>query len=108
MTLMIPSANNDAIKAQQQPTHQAPLRRPITTAPDGPARHDPRSAPSGLRHLPRQTSLSGVSSYAAATIKAAPAAQRPARSQARASPATRPPANATANAATPAPAQVTR
>src|SRR5213593_1210360 len=66
MTLMIPSAKNDAISAQQQPTHQAPFFMPMRSAPDQPSRQEPSKRPSGLRHLPRQTSLSGVSSYAAA------------------------------------------
>ena len=59
---MTPSANSDAISAQQQPTHQAPFFAPICSAPAGPSRHEPSRKPSGLRHLPRQTSLSGVSS----------------------------------------------
>ena len=62
VTLMTPRAKSDAIRAQQQPTHHAPFLAPMRTAPDHPSRHDPRRAPSGLRHLPRQTSLSGVSS----------------------------------------------
>src|SRR5689334_10190589 len=61
-TLMTPRANSDAIKAQQHPTHQAPFVAPIRTAPEPPSRHDPSSTPSGLRHLPRQTSFSGVTS----------------------------------------------
>src|SRR3954452_11118184 len=61
--LMIPSAKNDAINAQQQPTHQAPFVAPIRNAPERPARQEPSNIPSGLRHLPRQASLRGVSSY---------------------------------------------
>jgi len=61
-TLMIPSANSDAISAQQHPTHQAPFRTPIDSAPRTPPRQVRISAPSGLRHLFRHTSLSGVSS----------------------------------------------
>ena len=60
--LMTPRANSDAIRAQQQPTHQAPFLIPMRSAPDHPSRHDPRSRPSGLRHLLRQTFFSGVSS----------------------------------------------
>jgi hypothetical protein len=60
-TLITPRANSDAIKAQQQPTHQAPFFIPIYRAPNSPSRQDPRSMPSGLRHLPRHTSLSGDS-----------------------------------------------
>ena len=67
VTLMIPSAKSEAMRAQQQPTHQAPFPAPIRSAPDGPSRHEPSSVPSGLRHLPRQTSFNGVSSYTAAT-----------------------------------------
>ena len=62
VTLMTPKANSEAIKAQQQPTHHAPFVAPMRSAPDQPSRHDPRSAPSGLRHLPRHAFLSGVSS----------------------------------------------
>src|SRR5712691_4275137 len=78
-TLMIPSAKNDAISAQQQPTHQPPFFSPMRSAPDQPSRQEPSNRPSGLRHLPRQTSLSGVSSYAAAIRSVAAATQRPAR-----------------------------
>jgi hypothetical protein len=39
--LMIPSAKNDAINAQQQPTHQAPFFTPICKAPDQPSRQEP-------------------------------------------------------------------
>ena len=60
--LITPSAKSDAISAQQQPTHQAPCLAPISTAPDRPSRQEPSKKPSGLRHLPRQASLSGVSS----------------------------------------------
>ena len=60
--LMTPSAKSDAMSAQQQPTHQAPCIAPIRKDPDRPSRHDPSRKPSGLRHFPRQTSLSGVSS----------------------------------------------
>src|SRR5437763_8648173 len=106
--LMTPSAKSDAISAQQQPTHQAPFFRPMRSAPAQPSRQEPSNRPSGLRHLPRQTFLSGVSSYAAATTSVAAATQRPARSHERTSPAIRPPANATAKASTPAAAHVTR
>ena len=34
--LITPSANSDAISAQQQPTHQAPCRTPIRSAPEAP------------------------------------------------------------------------
>jgi hypothetical protein len=34
--LMIPSAKNDAINAQQQPTHQEPFLAPMRNAPDQP------------------------------------------------------------------------
>ena len=87
-TLMTPRANSDAISAQQQPTHQAPFLTPIRTAPPTPSRHQPSRAPSGLRHLPRQTSFSGVSSYTAATIRVAPAIGRPAFVHANWPPAT--------------------
>src|SRR4029450_9580781 len=85
-TLMTPRANSEAINAQQHPTHQAPFLAPIRTAPERPSRQEPRRTPSGLRHLPRQTSLSGVTSYTAATINVAPASARPAWGQARVSP----------------------
>src|SRR3954451_15315379 len=85
-TLMTPSAKNDAINAQQQPTHQAPFFAPIRSAPSRPSRHELSNKPSGLRHLPRQASLSGVSSYAAAMRSVAPATQRPARSHESRSP----------------------
>jgi hypothetical protein len=62
VTLITPSAKSDAISAQQQPTHHAPLPSPMRNAPDHPARQEPRSVPRGLRHFPRQTSLRGVSS----------------------------------------------
>src|SRR6059058_4665990 len=86
--LITPSANSDAISAQQQPTHHAPFFVPIRTAPDSPSRHDPSRAPSGLRHLPRQTSLSGVSSYTAATSSVVPAITRPVSFHASDSPQT--------------------
>src|SRR3954452_21290267 len=88
-TLITPRAKRDAISAQQQPTHQAPFFAPIRTAPSMPSRHDPSSAPSGLRHLPTHTSLSGVSSYAAATSSVTPAIGRPALSHDRSSPSAR-------------------
>ena len=62
VTLITPRANSEAISAQQQPTHQAPFRTPIRTAPSRPSRHEPRRAPSGLRQWPRHTSFNGVSS----------------------------------------------
>ena len=34
--LMTPSANSDAMSAQQQPTHQAPFFAPIRSAPERP------------------------------------------------------------------------
>src|SRR3954453_17476958 len=98
---MIPSAKNEAISAQQQPTHQAPFLMPMRSAPNQPSRQEPSSRPSGLRHLPKQTFLSGVSSYAAAATSVAAPIQRPARSHESTSPAIRPPANATANASAP-------
>ena len=61
-TLMTPSAKSDAIRAQQQPMHQAPCLVPIWSAPVRPLRQEPSKKPRGLRHLPRQTSFSGVSS----------------------------------------------
>ena len=99
--LITPSAKSDAINAQQQPIHDAPCLAPIWSAPESPLRQEPSKKPSGLRHLPRQTSLSGVSSYTAATIRVAPATQRPARSHASRSPEMRPPWLATTNATTP-------
>src|SRR5689334_114444 len=36
--LMIPSANSDAISAQQQPRHQPPCSAPMRSAPAGPPR----------------------------------------------------------------------
>src|SRR6476646_2121433 len=88
VTLITPSANSDAIRAQQQPTHQAPLRIPILSAPVRPPRHEPRSAPRGLRHLLRHTFFNGVTSYAAATNRVAAATAPPAWSQLSASPNT--------------------
>src|SRR5215207_5765324 len=84
--LITPSANSDAIRAQQQPTHQAPCRAPMLSAPHVPPRQELSRKPSGLRHLPRQTSFIGVSSYAAASMRMPPASQRPAASQASSSP----------------------
>src|SRR5947208_8399278 len=106
--LMTPSANSAAMSAQQHPTHQVPFFAPIWSAPNRPARHEPSKNPSGLRHLPRQTSLSGVNSYTAATISVAPATHRPLRSHDRTSPATAPPAVARANATAPTAAHMTR
>ena len=60
--LMTPSANSEAISAQQQPTHHAPCPTPIRSEPTRPSRQAPSRNPSGLRHFRRQTSLSGVSS----------------------------------------------
>src|SRR5436305_1607039 len=107
-TLMIPNANSAAMSAQQQPTHHAPFFAPIRTAPDGPSRHDPNRKPSGLRHLPRHTSFSGVSSYTAATTSVPPAVHRPARSHANTSPHIALSAAPIANATTPAAAHVRR
>ena len=42
--LMTPSANRDAISAQQHPTHQAPFFAPIRSAPDRPSRQEPSSS----------------------------------------------------------------
>src|SRR3954447_11519701 len=106
--LITPSANSDAISAQQQPTHQAPFLAPIRTAPDGPSRHDVSSRPSGLRHLPTHTSLSGVSWYTAATRSVMPATARPALLHERPSPAIAKATLPTANASTPATAHVSR
>jgi hypothetical protein len=50
------------MRAQQQPTHQAPWAAPIRRAPVGPFRQEVSRNPSGLRHLERQTFLNGVSS----------------------------------------------
>ena len=61
-TLITPRANREAISAQQHPTHQAPFRAPILSAPVGPARQEPSSEPRGLRHFARHTFLSGVTS----------------------------------------------
>src|SRR5215471_13210790 len=88
--LMTPSAKSDAMRAQQQPTHQAPFLTPIRSAPDGPSRQEPSREPSGLRHLPRQTSFNGVSSYTAATTSVPPAVHRPARDHVNRSPSTEP------------------
>ena len=107
-TLMTPSANSEAISAQQQPTHHAPFLAPIRTAPASPSRHDPSSTPRGLRHLPRHTSFSGVSSYAAATSRVAPAMGRPAFDQDSWSPPRRIAAVAMPYAETPATPQVSR
>jgi hypothetical protein len=60
--LMTPSANSDAISAQQHPTHQAPFLAPIFGAPAAPSRQEPSKKPSGLRPFPRKAPLSGVSS----------------------------------------------
>ena len=60
--LITPSAKSEAISAQQQPMHQPPCLAPIRSAPTGPSRQEPSRKPSGLRHFPRQMSLSGVSS----------------------------------------------
>ena len=60
--LITPSAKSDAMSAQQQPIHQAPCRAPIWSAPERPLRQEPSKKPSGLRHFPRHTSLSGVNS----------------------------------------------
>src|SRR3954468_10652043 len=106
--LISPSAKSDTIRAQQQPTHQAPCLTPISSAPRGPSRQAPRRKPSGLRHLPRHTSLSGVSSYTAATTSVAPATHRPACSHASMSPANPAPAAAIANEVSPAAVHVTR
>ena len=59
---MTPSANSDAISAQQQPMHQAPCLAPISKAPRRPVRQAPSRKPSGLRHFPRHASFRGVTS----------------------------------------------
>ena len=43
--LITPSANSEAISAQQQPTHQAPWRAPISAPPRRPSRHEPSEEP---------------------------------------------------------------
>ena len=108
MMLMTPSANSEAIRAQQQPTHHKPFLIPIRSEPVGPSRHEPSRAPSGLRHLPRHRSFSGVNWYTAATSSVAPATQRPVRSQASTSGATASTPARMANANAPAPAQASR
>ena len=60
------------MRAQQQPTHQAPFLIPMRTGPDHPSRHDPRSRLSGLRHLLRQMFFNGVCSYTAANRSVTP------------------------------------
>ena len=85
-TLMTPSAKSDAIRAQQQPMHQAPCLVPIWSAPVRPLAPGAEQEAEGLRHLPRQTSFNGVSSYTAAPISVTPATQRPALSHASGSP----------------------
>jgi len=106
--LITPSANNAAISAQQQPTHHAPCFAPICSAPVRPSRHEPSRNPSGLRQCRRHTSLSGVSSYIAATTRIPPANHRPARFQASVSPNSRPPISEIPNASRPAAVQVSR
>ena len=59
--LITPSANSAAISIQQQPTHQPPCSMPMRSAPARPGRHAVSRNMNGLRHLRRQTSLSGVS-----------------------------------------------
>src|SRR5215510_15695786 len=108
VTLMTPNAKSDAMRAQQQPTHQAPFLAPIWSAPDGPSRQEPSSEPSGLRHLPRQTSFNGVSSYTAATTSVMPAAHRPAAPHANRSPESEPNAAPIPKATMPATVQVRR
>src|SRR3954466_11522910 len=107
-TLITPSANSDAMSAQQHPTHQAPFFVPIRSAPTDPSRHEPSSAPSGLRHLPRQMSFSGVSSQSAATNRVTPAIGRPALAHVNESPKARDAAVPMPYAATPAAPQVSR
>ena len=41
--LMTPRAKSDAMRAQQQPTHQAPFLIPMRNAPDHPSRQDPEA-----------------------------------------------------------------
>src|SRR5258705_3248451 len=106
--LMTPSANSDAISAQQHPTHHAPCLAPICSAPGRPSRQDPRRKPSGLRQCRRHMVFSGVSSYTAATTRTPPATQRPVRSQDNASPERRRPSSDTANASRPAAVHVSR
>ena len=62
---------------------QAAFLRPMRNAPDHPSRHDPRSRPSGLRHLDRQTIFKRVSSYPAATGRVGRLLERPLRGPAR-------------------------
>ena len=49
--LMTPSANSDAMRAQQQPTHQAPFFAPIRRPPSNPSRQEPSRKPSGTAAL---------------------------------------------------------
>ena len=58
-TLITPSANSDAINAQQQPTHQAPCRAPICMAPESPSLQLPRRKPSGRTALSETHVLEG-------------------------------------------------
>ena len=58
--LITPSANSAAIRAQQQPTHQAPCSMPILIAPRRPGRQAVNRNASGLLHRFRQASLRGV------------------------------------------------
>jgi hypothetical protein len=58
-SLVTLNANSDAISAQQHLAHQAPCFAPIRSARQRPSRQGPSREPSGLRHLPRQTSLRG-------------------------------------------------
>src|SRR6478609_5462411 len=75
--LITPSANNAAINAQQQPTHQAPCLMPIRSAPVRPLRHDESRNRNGSRHFVRQVSLNGVNWYSPAAAITPPATYRP-------------------------------
>ena len=70
---MRPSAPNSTRRTRRRGGH------PSLARPRGRPRQDPSRNPSGLRHLPRQTSFSGVSWSAAAASRIPPASQRPAR-----------------------------
>src|SRR4051812_4003215 len=79
MMLITPRANSDAISAQQQPTHHRPFLIPMRTDPVGPSRHEPSSAPSGLRHLPRHSFFKGVNGKGGAPTGGPPPPLRRAR-----------------------------
>ena len=60
--LITPSANSAAMRAQQQPTHQAPCSTPRRKAPSDPSRQPPNRNDIGDRHFFRQARFIGVSS----------------------------------------------